>query len=92
METQITPQMRRQLAAATGVSEQYLYQCLTGRRDMDPVEARRLEDATGGVLKRQLLCQKRWRGIWPELAANSEQKQPPPIDTQAMCAISDEVV
>ena len=88
MENQITPRTRRLLAAQVGISEQYLYQCLTGRRDMDPVEARRLEVATAGVLKRQMLCQKRWRGIWPELAANSDQKHTAALDGQAFGAIA----
>lgn len=63
-----TPDERRALAARVGVSEQYLYQCLTGRRDMSAPEARRIETATGGVLTRLMLCQKTWSLIWPELA------------------------
>jgi len=68
MIIQISPETRRELAAKVGVHEQYLYQCLTGRRDMNPAEARRVEDETSGVLSRQMLCQKTWKGIWPELA------------------------
>lgn len=68
MTSQISPETRRELAAKVGVHEQYLYQCLTGRRDMNPAEARRVEDETSGVLSRQMLCQKTWKGIWPELA------------------------
>lgn len=78
--------MRRQLAASVGVNEQYLYQCLTGRRDMNPGEARRIETETNGVLKRQMLCQKSWRSIWPELATNCEQKTAPALDSQALTA------
>ena len=69
MEAEITPAQRRDIAAKVGVHEQYLYQCLTGRRDMNPAEARRIEQETGGVLTRQMLCQKTWHGIWPELAS-----------------------
>jgi DNA-binding transcriptional regulator YdaS (Cro superfamily) len=68
MDIDITPSERRELAKQVGLNDQYLYQCLTGRRDMNPAEARRVEDETGGKLKRQHLCQKTWRGIWPELA------------------------
>ena len=68
MTKQITPEKRRALAAQVGVHEQYLYQCLTGRRDMNPAEARRIEDATRGEVSRRMLCQKTWEGIWPELA------------------------
>ena len=68
-ELNIPPERRRSLAAQVGASEQYLYQCLTGRRDMNPAEALRIEKATKGELSRQMLCQKTWLGIWPELEA-----------------------
>lgn len=67
MAFELTPAERRLLAIKANVNERYLYQCLTGRRDMKPSEARRVEDATEGRLSRQALCQKTWRGIWPEL-------------------------
>ncbi|MES2685524.1 MAG: hypothetical protein V4706_01815 [Pseudomonadota bacterium] len=68
MSKEITPVERKALAAKFDLDEQYLYQCLTGRRDMKPADARKLEDDSDGVLTRQMLCQKTWRGIWPELA------------------------
>lgn len=68
MSNDITPEKRRFLAEKLKLSEQYLYQCLTGRRDMGPAEARRVETESDGVLTRQMLCQKTWQGIWPELA------------------------
>jgi len=34
---------------------------------MGPIEARRVETESDGVLTRKMLCQKTWRGIWPEL-------------------------
>jgi len=67
MSTEITPEQRRFWAEKLGASEQYLYQCLTGRRDMNPAEALRIETESAGVLTRQMLCQKTWRGIWPDL-------------------------
>lgn len=67
METKLSPSDRREWAEKLGVNEQYLYQCMTGRRDMNPIEARRIEDSSGGVITRQMLCQKTWQGIWPEL-------------------------
>lgn len=67
MSTQITPEQRREVAAKVGVHEQYLYQCLTGRRDMNPAEARRVEQESDGLVTRKMLCQKTWAGIWPEL-------------------------
>jgi DNA-binding transcriptional regulator YdaS (Cro superfamily) len=65
---QITPADRRRLADQVGVNEQYLYQCLSGLRDMNPGKARRIEGETNGALHRRMLCQKTWREIWPELA------------------------
>ena len=67
MSTILSPQDRRRLAEAHCIHEQYLYQCLTGRRDMSPVEARRIEADSGGELTRQMLCTKTWMHIWPEL-------------------------
>ena len=67
MNTQITPDERRQLAEKVGINEQYLYQCLTGRREMSASEAVRVEMASDGRLTRKMLCQESWRGIWPEL-------------------------
>ena len=73
MTKEITPDDRKRLAAAHGVNEQYLYQLLTGRRDMNPIEARRVEDESGGELTRKMLCQKTYAGIWPELATTTKQ-------------------
>jgi len=67
MNTQITPDERRQLAEKVGINEQYLYQCLTGRREMSASEAVRVEQETGGKISRKMLCQGSWQAIWPEL-------------------------
>lgn len=68
MSNKLNPEQRRSVASQVGVHEQYLYQCLTGRRDMNPAEARRIEEATKGLVTRKMLCQNTWSGIWPELA------------------------
>lgn len=67
MDKHITTSRRMELAALVGISDAYLYQCLTGRRDMGPTEARRCEAMTNGELHRWNLCQRTWAGIWPEL-------------------------
>ena len=67
MTQQITVERRKQLAEKHNCNEQYLYQCLTGRREMGPIEARRLEAESDGELTRQMLCQKTYLSIWPEL-------------------------
>lgn len=64
----LTPSERKELAAKVQVNEQYLYQCLTGRRDMDPVEAIRVERESEGLVTRFQLCSRRGVEIWPELA------------------------
>lgn len=63
---------RKRLAETAQVSEQYLYQCLTGRRDMSPAEAVRVEQATRGELTRRDLCQKTFAQVWPELVDLSQ--------------------
>lgn len=73
-----TPKERRELAAIAGINEHYLWQCLTGRRDMGPAEARRVEAATAGKITRQMVCQRTWLGIWPELAGISREVEHDP--------------
>jgi DNA-binding transcriptional regulator YdaS (Cro superfamily) len=63
----ITADERRQLAEKVGINEQYLYQCLTGRRDMSAIEAVRVEQETDGRVGRKMVCQGSWQSIWPEL-------------------------
>lgn len=67
MKDNLTPSIRREWAKKLGINEQYLYQCLTGRREMSPAEARRVESETEGLITRQMLCSKSWSAIWPEL-------------------------
>lgn len=77
MQTEITPDRRRELAEKYSINEQYLYQCLTGRRDLNPAVAMRLESETKGELTRQALCQKTFAGIWPDLqprVGNAERR------------------
>jgi len=69
MNTQITPDERRQLAEKVGMNEQYLYQCLTGRREMSAWEAVRIEQETEGRVSRKMVCQGSWQSIWPELVS-----------------------
>jgi DNA-binding transcriptional regulator YdaS (Cro superfamily) len=68
MSKEITPDKRLFWAEKLGINEQYLYQCLTGRRNMNPTEARRIETESKGAITRQMICRETWQGIWPELA------------------------
>jgi len=67
MTNEITPSERRRIASLVGLNEQYLYQCLTGRREMNPAEAVRVERESDGAITRQMVCQKTYAGIWPDL-------------------------
>jgi DNA-binding transcriptional regulator YdaS (Cro superfamily) len=73
----IPAQERKRLAELLGMNEQYLYQCLTGRREMDPAVAMRAETETQGLLKRQMVCQKTFQHIWPDLPALPEAANDP---------------
>ena len=50
---------------------------------MNPAEARRLETETGGELTRQMLCQKTWAAIWPELVT---AEYPAPVSVEVKAA------
>ena len=63
----ITPEERRELAEKVGLSEQYIYQCLTGRREMSAWQAVWVEQESRGKITRKMLCQGSWQAIWPEL-------------------------
>ena len=80
MQTEISPEQRRQLAEQYELSDAYLYQCLTGRKAMKPREAVELESMTGGVLTRRHLRPKDWHLIWPELV---DDEHPAPADEVA---------
>lgn len=63
----MTPGERLQWAQKLGISERYLYQCLSGRREMSAILARRIESESAGSITRQMLRTKSWAAIWPEL-------------------------
>ncbi len=73
----ITVNDRRQLAGLIGCNEQYLYQCLTGRNAMQPIDATRAERVTAGRLRRWHVRPKDWHLIWPELIGHEGA---PPVD------------
>lgn len=64
---EISPSERKALAEQLGIHEQYLYQCLTGRKDMRTDEAVRVESDSGGRLRRWHLRTNDWWKHWPEL-------------------------
>lgn len=66
------------MAQTAGVAEQYLYQCITGRKAMNAKEAVRLERVLGGRLRRWHLRPKDWHEVWPELV-NAEGAPAVPV-------------
>ena len=62
-----TLERRKVLCEAHGLNEDYLYQCLTGRRNMSSVLAASLEKQTRGEITRQMLRQSDYWLIWPDL-------------------------
>lgn len=67
MDDVISPKERAQIAEMVGLDDQYLYQCLSGRKDMKPKEAVRVERESGGRLRRWHLRRSDWHQTWPEL-------------------------
>jgi DNA-binding transcriptional regulator YdaS (Cro superfamily) len=74
---------RAALANEIGISEPYLYQCLTGRKAMKPEEAVRVEVASGQRLRRWHLRPNDWHRIWPELIGADGAPQPEPAHQPA---------
>lgn len=61
------------------MNSQYLYQCLTRRRDMDARLAAQLESLTGGRVRRWHL-RRDWAIVWPELVG--ADGAPPPHEVR----------
>lgn len=74
----MSAERRRELAEKCDVDPAYLWQCMTGRRDMNPARAREIEVLTRGEIRRWHLCQKTWFLIWPEL---QRLKGAPPVQS-----------
>lgn len=68
----MTASDRARIAAAVGMHEQYLYQCLSGRRPVPIERCVAIERATAGAVMRWDLRPHDWRDIWPELAARAD--------------------
>lgn len=81
MDAQITPKERAELAKKSGVNEQYLYQCLSGRRDMDATQASIVERETERRIRRWQL-RRDWDVTWPELVGSEGAPPAPATQTQ----------
>ncbi len=72
---------RSALAVKVNVHEQYLYQCLTGRKAMTPAEAVRVEQESDRSVMRWHLRQGDWYRIWPELIGAPGAPEVPEVDS-----------
>jgi DNA-binding transcriptional regulator YdaS (Cro superfamily) len=63
----VSAKERDALADELGLDRRYLYQVLSGRREMSPAEAVAAEQRSAGRLRRWMLRSKSWHLIWPEL-------------------------
>lgn len=59
------------------MTEQYLYQCLTGRKSMSAANAVQIERLSHGVLKRWHVRPRDWHRVWPELVGSTDAPAPP---------------
>lgn len=64
--TAIDPAERQVIADKAGLNAQYLYQCMTRRRDMDALQAAMLERISEGRVRRWHV-RRDWHLVWPEL-------------------------
>lgn len=64
------------IAAKAGISEQYLYQCLDGRRDMGVRLAVHVERSSNDRVRRWDLRQSDWWEQWPELVGSDGAPKP----------------
>ena len=63
----VDSKLRQEIATQMDLSDQYIYQCLTGRRNMKPIQASTIEKITSGAITRKMVCRSNWQAIWPEL-------------------------
>lgn len=76
---------RARIAEEHGLSEPYLYQCMTGRKSMRPEDAVRLEQDSKGEVRRWEVRIHDWHRIWPEVIG-IEGAPTPPADEAAKAA------
>lgn len=74
---------RQRIASEVGLNEQYLYQCLTGRRAMRAEQCIAVEKASKFAIRRWHLRPKDWHRIWPELVKQSGAPALQPLKKQA---------
>lgn len=86
------PGRTRLLAQSLQLSQPFVTQMASGAKSIPIEHMAAIEAFTGGEVTRQDMHPTGWHRIWPELAANSQEKTHPPLDRQADGAIADGVV
>lgn len=78
------------LAAVLRVPPSFVTKMGNGEKPIPIDHMAAIEAFTSGAVTRQEMCPTDWPRIWPELATatNSQQKQPPALDGQAVSAIA----
>lgn len=66
---EITTKRRKELCREHGLSDDYIYQCIAGIRQMRSKEAVRIERITRGEITRQMLRRYDYWLVWPDLPA-----------------------
>jgi DNA-binding transcriptional regulator YdaS (Cro superfamily) len=79
---------RGQLAKELGLDPGYLYQLLTGRREMHPQAAAELERESCGRIRRWHVRSRTWHLVWPELVG-ALGAPAAPADAQAEVEVRD---
>lgn len=74
-------------ATALGVSAQAVCFWRDGKRQFPLEHCPRIEVLTDGAVTRRELRPADWQAIWPELAANDAQNQPPALANSAQGAM-----
>lgn len=76
------------LAATLDVPRSFVTKMGSGEKPIPVEHMAAIESFTDGAVTRREMHPTGWHRIWPELAANSEQKQPSSLDGQAVGAIA----
>lgn len=79
----ISPTKRAELARKLGLNEQYVYQCLTGRKTLHASMCPAFEVASDFEVRRWDLRPHDWHQIWPDLIGTEGAPSVPAIQREA---------
>ena len=79
----IPPTKRAELARRLGLHEQYVYQCLTGRKTLAAPMCPAFEAASDFEVRRWDLRPRDWHLIWPDLIGAEGAPSVPTVQREA---------